>query len=204
MRRTLVKTPVHKVTCGIVAVLLLTLGCSVERTQEARAPDVDVDVDPGQLPKYNVKWADVDVGTTERAITVPKLEIKREQETVQVPYIDINVPGAGDREERTVTVELEVPNSGYDVQIKEIRAAGGELWVISELQKTAGQPAAQAITRVGDQVVIRSPEDLDVRKIVIGSRPEGVYNRQYTFVENRSALDGRVPSGSRVIYQRRS
>jgi hypothetical protein len=202
MRRTPLTAPVPKIACGIVAVLLLTIGCNVERTQEARAPDVDVD--PGQWPKYDVKWADVDVGTTERTITVPKLEVRREQETVQVPYIDINVPGAGDRAERTVTVELEVPSSGYDVEIKEIRAAGDELWVISELQKRAGQPAAQAITRVDDRVVIRSPEDLDVRKIVIGSRPEGVYNQQYTFVENRSALEERIPAGGRVIYQRGS
>jgi hypothetical protein len=202
MRRTPLTAPVPKIACGIVAVLLLTIGCNVERTQEARAPNVDVD--PGQWPKYDVKWADVDVGTTERTITVPKLEVRREQETVQVPYIDINVPGAGDRAERTVTVELEVPSSGYDVEIKEIRAAGDELWVISELQKRAGQPAAQAITRVDDRVVIRSPEDLDVRKIVIGSRPEGVYNQQYTFVENRSALEERIPAGGRVIYQRGS
>jgi hypothetical protein len=201
MRRTPLTAPVPKIACGIVAVLLLTIGCNVERTQEARAPNVDVD--PGQWPKYDVKWADVDVGTTERTITVPKLEVRREQETVQVPSIDINVPGAGDRAERTVTVELEVPSSG-DVEIKEIRAAGDELWVISELQKRAGQPAAQAITRVDDRVVIRSPEDLDVRKIVIGSRPEGVYNQQYTFVENRSALEERIPAGGRVIYQRGS
>ena len=98
-------------TLGLLLTAGLALGsasCTVDKTQSAKAPDVDVDVDPGRWPKYNVKWADVDVGTTTKTVTVPKLEWKREQTQIQVPYIDIN-PGGGSREERTITVELEVP-----------------------------------------------------------------------------------------------
>jgi hypothetical protein len=182
---------------------LVGTGCTAEKTQSAKAPDIDVDIDPGRWPKYNVKWADVDVGTTSKTVTVPKLEWKREEVQVQVPYIDINAPGATDREERTITVELEVPHSGYDVQIREIRAAGDQLWVVSELKKTG--EAKGGYGRVSDQVVVNAPEDLKVRKVIVGERPEGVYNRQYTFYSDMSTLQQRLPQGGgRILYQRSS
>ena len=187
----------------VLSVALISLGCTVEKTQSAKAPDLDVDVDSGRWPKYNVKWADVDVGTTSKTVTVPKLEWKREQVQVQVPYIDIKAPGMGDREERTISVELEVPNSGYNVQIREIRAAGNELWVISELKKTGNTDGGYG--RVSDQVVVNAPEDLQVRKIIVGERPDGVYNQQYTFYSDMSGLQQRLPAGGgRVLYQRNS
>jgi hypothetical protein len=176
-------------------------GCTAEKTQSAKAPDVDVDVDPGRWPKYNVRWADVDVGTTMKTITVPKLEWKREQTQIQVPYIDINAPGSADREERTISVELEVPHGGYDLQIHEIRAAGDELWIISELKQKSS--AGNGYSRVSDQVVVNAPADLRVRRVVIGERPEGVYNQQYTFYSDMAALQQRLPQGGgRVLYER--
>lgn len=191
----------------VLALLSLTTGlalgpvsCTLEKTQSAKAPDVDVDVDPGRWPKYNVKWADVDVGTSTRTITVPKLEWKREQMQVQVPYIDIN-PGAGSREERTIAVELEVPQSGYDLEIREVRAAGDQLWVISELTKT--NSTGTGYGRVSDQVVVNAPEDLRVHRVIVGERPEGVYNRQYTFYPNMQTLTEKLPEGGgRVLYTR--
>ena len=191
--------------CGSVLaaslMLSMTEACSVEKTQSAKAPDIDVSADPGRWPKYNVKWADVDVGTTTKTITVPKLEWKREQTQVQVPYIDIKGPGGQDREERTISVELEVPGPGYQLSIREIRAAGDQLWVISELSRTNARTGAQS--RVADQVVINAPEDLNVRRVIVGERPEGVYNQQYTFYPDMSTVQQRMPSGGgRVIYQR--
>lgn len=185
----------------ILAAALVFTGCSVERTRTGEAPEVDVDVDPGSWPRYNVKWADVDVGTATRTVTVPKLEWKREQMEVQVPYIDINPPGGGDREDRTVAVELEVPTGGYDLAIREVRAAGDDLWVISELKRTGATTGGP--TRVSDQLVVKAPEDLDVHHFVVGQRPEGVYNQQYSFYPDMSALQQRLPQGGgRVIYQR--
>jgi hypothetical protein len=131
----------------VVAVAMGIVGCTVEKTRSGKAPDVDLE--PGLWPKYDVKWADVYVGTT-KTITVPKLEWKREPTQIQVPYLDIKPPRAGDREgdreEWTISIELEVPSRGYDLQIREVRAAGDELWVISEL--------------VSDQVAVNTPEDL--------------------------------------------
>ena len=79
-------------------------GCTTEQTQPGEAPDIDVDVDPGQWPEYKVNWADVDVGTREQTVTVPVVRIEQETRQVTVPYIDINPPGAGNREERTIQV----------------------------------------------------------------------------------------------------
>ena len=57
---------------GGCCILLVSLSaCTAEQTQQARAPEVDVAVEPGQWPRYKVNWADVDVGTRERTITVP-------------------------------------------------------------------------------------------------------------------------------------
>lgn len=190
----------------LIAALALfgAAGCTTEQTQPGEAPDVDVDVDvdPGQWPQYKVNWADVDVGTREKTVTVPVVRVEQETRQVSVPYIDINPPGARDREERTIPIDLDVPHSGYNVQISEIRASGDDLWVIAQLTETTGQPSAQAVTRVSDQVVVNAPADLDVRKVIVGNRPPGTYNEQYRFVGSMAAINQLVPQGSRVIYQR--
>lgn len=176
-------------------------GCTTEQTQPGEAPDIDVDVDPGQWPQYKVNWADVDVGTRERTVTVPVVRIEQETRQVTVPYIDINPPGAGDREERTVQVNVDVPHAGYDLQITEVRAAGDDLWVIAQLNER-DQAAAQAMTRVSDQVVVNAPADLDVRKVVVGQRPQGTGGGDHRFVDSMSTLDQTIPQGGRVLYQR--
>lgn len=185
------------------AILSVALaGCATEQTQEGRAPDVDVDVDPGRLPQYKTNWADVDVGTREHTVTVPVVRVEQETRQVSVPYIDINPPGSGNREERTITMEVDVPNAGYQLQITEVRAASDNLWVIANLTRAADQASAQVMTRVSDQVIVNAPEDLDVRKVIVGERPDGVYNQQYRFVDSRAALDQQLPKGGRVLYQR--
>ena len=181
--------------------LLVLAGCQTEQTREARAPDVDVDVDPGQWPRYNIKWADVDVGTREQTVTVPVVRVEKEQRQVSLPYIDINPPGSATREERTVSIEADVPHAGYDLQIAEVRAAGDTMWVIARLTE-GKESATQEVTRVGDRVVVNAPEDLNVRRVVIGERPEGVQNQQYRFVPTMAALEQQIPQGARVLYRR--
>jgi hypothetical protein len=185
----------------LVIVAAATGACDVERTSEAAAPDVDVQVDPGRWPRYEVRWADVDVGTTERTVTVPVIRVVEEERQVTVPYIDINPPGAGEREERTISMDVNVPHAGYELVITEVRAAEDDLWVIARLTESSGA-AAQVMTRVEDRVVVNVPEDLDVRKVVVGERPPGVYNQQYRFIDSMAALQEELPDGARVIYQR--
>lgn len=176
------------------------VGCSVEQTREAEAPEVSVDA--GRLPQYDVNWADVDVGTTQRTVTVPVVRVEQETREVTVPHIDINLPGGGAREERTISVEVEVPHAGYVVSIDEVRAANDDLWVIARLAEESRAPAAQAVTRVSDQVVVNAPADLDIREVVLGERPAGTYNMQYRFVDSTATLDQLIPEGARVIYRR--
>lgn len=184
---------------GLLAFTLA--GCDVDRTQPGQAPAVDVDVDPGRWPEYDVDWADVNVGTQERMVEVPVVRVETERRQVSVPYIDIKPAGASDFEERTITMELDVPHAGYNLSIAEIRAAGDDLWVVGVLQETGGV-AAQMMTRVADHVVVNVPEELDVRKIVVGQRPPGVFNQQYRFVDSMETLERLAPDRARVIYKR--
>ena len=177
-----------------------TAGCTAEQTEPGEAPDVDVDVDPGQWPEYKVNWADVDVGTREQTVTTPVVRIEQETRQVSVPYIDINPPGARDRQERTIRVEADVPHAGYNLEITEIRASGDNLWVIARLNET-DQAAAKAMTRASDQVVVNAPSDLDVRKIIVGQQPPGG-GSEHRFVGSMDALNQMIPQGGRVIYQR--
>ena len=62
--------------------------------------------------------------------------------------------------------------------------------------------AAKAVTRISDQVVVNAPANLDVRKVIIGTRPPGGHNEQHRFVDSMDALNRAIPQGSRVIYQR--
>ena len=174
--------------------------CTTQQTEPGQAPDVDVDVDPGQWPEYKVNWADVDVGTREQTVTVPVVRIEEKTQQVSVPYIDINPPGARDRAERTIRVEVDVPHAGYDLEITEMRASGDDLWVIARLNET-DQAAAQAMTRASDQVVVNAPADLDVRKIIVGQQPPGGAS-EHRFVGSMDALNQMIPQGGRVIYQR--
>jgi len=185
---------------GCLAVFGVT-GCTTEQTRPGEAPDVDVDVDPGQWPEYKVNWADVDVGTREQTMTVPVIRIEEETRQVSVPYIDINPPGARDREERTIRVELDVPHAGYNLEITEIRATGDDLWVVARLNETE-QAATQAMTRASDQIVVNAPDDLDVRKVVVGRPPAVTGPQEYRFVDSMEALNQAIPQGGRVIYQR--
>ena len=58
------------------ACLALVMGvtaCDVEQTQEGKLPEVEVK--GGQLPKYDVETADVDIGTKKVEITVPDVNV---------------------------------------------------------------------------------------------------------------------------------
>ena len=57
---------------------LALAACDVDQTKEGEMPDVDVNATGGQLPEYNVEGPDVNVGT--------------ENKTVQVPTVDVDVP----------------------------------------------------------------------------------------------------------------
>lgn len=76
----------------LTVVALSTTGCRVTQTEEGRAPDVDVKVDDGKLPEYDVDAADVDVKTKETTVKVPDVDVKTEERKIEVPDVDVKMP----------------------------------------------------------------------------------------------------------------
>ncbi len=62
--------------------LVLFSACDVDQTKEGNLPDVDVNVSGGELPEYNVEGPSINVGT--------------ENKTIQVPTIDVDAPKNAD------------------------------------------------------------------------------------------------------------
>lgn len=185
----------------IIPVLAFTMmvSCDVNKKQEGELPEVDMDVDAeaGELPEYNVNWADVNVGTTTKTVEVPKVVVVMEEEEVEVPYLDVNMPDGGEKEERTLMVEAEVSGKEHNMEIKEIWATGKKLMVISELTEME-QSIGDKNMRVSDQVTLNAP-DLDVRYYVVGQRPDRVFNTRYTYFNTMEDLKNKV-GDHEVIY----
>lgn len=81
---------------GGIAVLGLGLFAfymvDVDQTQEAKLPDVNVEVKGGQVPKFDVETGKVEI-TKEKA-TVPVPEVKIEEKEVTVPGIKVTPPNS--------------------------------------------------------------------------------------------------------------
>ncbi|MEM1328584.1 MAG: hypothetical protein AAGI23_21690 [Bacteroidota bacterium] len=173
--------------------------CDVDQTQEAEMPEVDVDVTEGQMPKYDVNWADVDVRTTTKTVEVPKLVVVMEEEEIEVPVIDFDMPNSGEKVERNIVVETEVQGQAADINIQEIYAVDNNLYVISTLNYMDKDIKDQKM-RVSDQVVINASEDLNVKHYIVGEKPSRDFNGRYTYVNSRSDIENRLNNG-KVIYR---
>jgi hypothetical protein len=69
-----------KLLIGVGCIALAA--CDVDQTKEGELPDVDVNATGGQLPEFEVEGPTVNVGT--------------ENKTIQVPTIDVDVPKDAD------------------------------------------------------------------------------------------------------------
>ena len=77
------KSRTRNVVTGLALSSLLFLGvaCTVEKTEEGQLPEYKVEkTQEGNLPKYDVDPAEVEVGTQEKTITVPDVDIKAPDE----------------------------------------------------------------------------------------------------------------------------
>jgi len=184
---------------SFIAVLSLA-SCDVDQTQKAELPDVDVKVGEGQLPKFDVNWADVNVGTRTETIKVPKIKVVMEEEEVEIPYVDVDMPNSGDKEELTLAVEADVRGTMKDLEIQEVYATDNRLYVVSTLEDS-GEDLGGEIARVSDHLVLNAPEDLNVKHIIIGERPKGAFNRQFRYVSSRSDISNKL-SGGKQIYKK--
>ena len=59
--------------------------CDVDQTKNGAMPDVDVDVNAtgGQLPEFNVTPPEVSVGTENKTVQVPDVDVKVPAENAQ-------------------------------------------------------------------------------------------------------------------------
>ncbi len=188
--------------CFLFFTALFFSACDVDKTESGSLPDVDVDVDvdEGSLPEYDVDWADVDVRTRTEMIKVPKVRVVMEEEAVEVPVVDIDWPSDyGDTEEMTLMVEADVDQDA-ELDIKEVYATNNRIIVLAELEKEGEMLDEGEMMRVSDQVVLTAP-DMDVRYYIIGDRPDGMVNSRNRYIRSRNDLAD-VMKGGRSIYTR--
>jgi uncharacterized lipoprotein len=57
--------------------------CDVDQTKNAQLPDVDVNATGGQLPEFNVTTPEVSVGTENKTVQVPDVDLKVPAENAQ-------------------------------------------------------------------------------------------------------------------------
>lgn len=81
---------------SLAAILVTSAGCRVQQEEAGELPEADVDVEPGNLPEYEVEGPEVDVGTEEQEVTVPEVEVTQDTRTIEVPDIDVEPPSADD------------------------------------------------------------------------------------------------------------
>jgi len=178
-----------------VAMLSFT-ACNVEQTEEGEMPEVDVDVEDGNMPEYDVDWANVNVNTTTRTVEIPKVVVVTEEEQVEVPVINVNMPNE-EGEERTIMVEAEVRNTSHELDIEEVYATQNKLIVISKLENT-GQDLDDQTMRVSDQIVLNAP-DLNVKHYIIGKQPQGDFNNQYTYISSRNDISKELDKAKKLL-----
>ncbi|MFC0678972.1 hypothetical protein ACFFGH_14090 [Lysobacter korlensis] len=104
MNKAILKSAALAVALGSV---LSLSACNVEKTEEGKLPDVDVDATAGEVPEYNVETADVDVGTEAATVAVPDVDVDvgTKPATMSVPDVDVNMPNENDAAEAAPVVE---------------------------------------------------------------------------------------------------
>ena len=192
-----------KVIMTIMTAAVL-VSCDVDQTKKTKLPEVDVDIDTeaGQLPAFDVDWAEVNVGTTTKMVTVPKVVVVMEEVEVEVPYVDVDMPDDidGEKEEQTLMVEAEVSDKEHAIKIREIRAMNNNLIVISELEEMTTSLGDKKI-RISDQVTLNAP-DMNVKYYVVGERPDRVFNTKYKYYSDMNSLNDKLGKDYKVIYKK--
>ncbi len=187
-----------------LAVAAAIISCDIDKKGQIELPEVDIDIDAeeGNLPSFDVDWADVNVGTRTKTIEVPKVVIVMEEEEVEVPYIDVDMPEDyedSEKMERTLRIEAEFNDNEHDLEIQEVRAMNRKLYVIASLNKMENSLDGKTM-RVEDQVEINAP-NLDVEYIIVGEKPNRIFNNQYSYFNSMDDLNDDLKN-AQVIYKR--
>lgn len=188
-----------KIIIPLLAISLFAFSCDIDKKGKVELPEVDVDVEEGNLPEFDVDWADVDVSTTTKTVEVPKVVVVMEEEEIEVPTIDVDMPNEDEKYEQDLVVEAEIEEVEHDIEIKEIRATNNRLYVISTLTALDTDIGDKKM-RVQDQVTLNAP-DLDVKYIIVGEKPNRVFNNKDMYVASMNDLPNRVKD-AKVIYKK--
>ncbi|GAL68369.1 hypothetical protein-transmembrane prediction [Jejuia pallidilutea] len=125
-----------------------------------------------------------------------------EEEEVEVPYIDIDMPQDDnsnyEKVEQNIMVEAEVTDKEHELDIKEIRAGGSTLYVISQLEEKSTSIGDKKL-RVSDQVSLNAPDNLNVKHYIVGERPDRVFNSRYKYFNSMSEATNAIKD-TKVIY----
>ena len=163
--------------------------------------DIDVDLDEGRLPAYDVDWAKVNVGTRTTTVEVPKVVVVMEEETIEVPVVDVAWPSDNDdfgaTVERPLTVSAEVTGESAELDIEEVYAMGSTLYVLAKLENS-GQDLGDQKMRVEDRIYLNAPEDFNVKYYIMGERPNRSYNNNFMYIKDRSDLDDRLENAKKI------
>jgi len=176
----------------------------VVQTEEGELPSVDVDVEGGQLPEYDVDTADVNIGTTTETMKVPKVKLVVEEEEFEVPFIDVSMPGdkegTSKKKRTSILASVKTPNPGYQLSIRRVYLLDNVLAVISEVTRGDVQKAdGQGVA--SDGLVLNAP-DTEINHYVITSLDDIEGRRgDYTFVESIQRIEEDFSDG-RVVYDR--
>lgn len=191
--------PTRKYSSQLLIAAIACFGlvaCELEQTQEGKLPDVDVSVEAGQMPEYDLDVMEVDVSLTEKTVKVPKVIVVMEEVDVQVPVVDVTMPGKMN-EEMMFNVEVEVEGEGHQIDIEDVYLVDGKFWVISRLDMNE-QAATDARTRISDRIIVNAPSDFEVRHFIIGEKPAGAHNGQYRFINSRSVISDKLANGQKI------
>jgi len=180
----------------VALAMITTTSCNIDKKGQTELPEMDVEVEEGNLPEFDVDWADVDVSTATKTVEVPKVIVVMEEEQVEVPTIDIDMPNE-DKYEQDLIVDAEVDGVEHDIEIQQIRATNNRLYVIATLEEL-GTSLGDKKMRVQDQVSLNAP-DLDVKYIVVGKKPNRIYNNRNMYVATMDDLPANVKD-AKVIY----
>lgn len=76
--------PTFITALALAAFATFFAGCTVDKTKEGNLPEVEVK-GKTELPEYDVKPADVNVGTTKTEVTVPTVDVDMPPHSNQTP-----------------------------------------------------------------------------------------------------------------------
>ncbi len=178
----------------------LLLGCNVEKEESGEMPEVDLEVEEGEAPEYDVNWADVQVNTKTKTVKVPKVIVTMEEEEVEVPSIDVQMPNSTDENElRTIRVEVEISGTMHELEIEDVYAMNNQLIIISELEEES-QSLGEERLRISDQIEINAPSNLVVKHYIVGKRPSGAFNENYNYIQSEDELSNML-ANAKLIYE---